>query len=169
MNFWSNIISGGEYLFFMDKVATLYDLTQREKICIGIVAQQGSISTLDLSKKLGLRLEDDIKNWTKGLLKNGLIQIKGKTKGAIYCVTEDTFKNVKFQTKTTLKPIESYRIKELIYQDLKIYKQAIFREIRKRIGEEIPEKKVRKELKSLMEENKIEKIGKNKWTYYKLV
>lgn len=154
---------------FMDKVASFYNLTQREKICIGIVAQHGSISTLELAKKLAIKREDDLRSWTNGLIKNKLIQITGKTKGSIYSVTKETFKNVKFQTKTTLMPIEKYRIKELILQDLITYKTATFSEIRKRIGEEIPEKKVRKQIEILIEENKIQKIGDKRWAKYQII
>lgn len=154
---------------FMDKVASFYNLTQREKICVGIVAQNGSISTLDLAKKLAIKREDDLRSWTNGLIRNKLVQITGKTKGSIYSVTKETFKNVKYQTKTTLMPIEKYRIKELILQDLITYKTATFSEIRKRIGEEIPEKKVREQLQVLIEENKIEKVGDKKWAKYHLL
>lgn len=153
---------------FMDRVGTYYNLTQKEMICIGIIAQYGSISTLELTKKLSIKREDDLRSWTNGLIKNNLIKITGKTKGAIYTVTKETFKNVKYQTKTTLKPIETYRIKELIYQDLTTYKKAKFSEIHKRIGEEIPEKKVRQQLANLIKENKVRKTGDKKWTVYEI-
>lgn len=40
------------------------------------------------------------------------------------------------------KQLENYRLKELIIEDLKIYKSASITEIQKRIGEEIPSKKI---------------------------
>ena len=41
---------------------------------------------------------------------------------------------------TSLKRIEDYRIRELIIEDLKIYKCASLNNIHERIGKEIPEK-----------------------------
>ena len=71
--------------------------------------------------------------------------------------------------KTSLKRIEDYRIKELITEDLKIYKVATAAEIQKRIGEEIPSKKIWKQLQALVKEGHIRKLGSNRWLKYELV
>lgn len=42
---------------------------------------------------------------------------------------------------SSLKRIEDYRIRELIIEDLKIYKCASLNDIHERIGKEIPAKK----------------------------
>ena len=71
--------------------------------------------------------------------------------------------------KTSLKRIEDYRIKELIKEDLRIYKIASAMEIQKRIGEEIPSKKIWRQLQALVEEGHIRKIGSNRWLKYEMI
>ena len=151
---------------FMDKIATFYNLTQKETICIGIIVQNESISALDLSKKLGIKNDSDMRSWTSGLLKQNLITLSGKTKGSVYAITKETFSNVKYQTQTSLKTIESYRLKELIYQDLKRYRSATLAEIHSRIGKEIAEKQIRQQLIILINEGAIKKDGDRRWTKY---
>lgn len=69
---------------------------------------------------------------------------------------------MKFQTKTTLKAIEPYRIKELIYEDSRRYKRATFEEIHARIGSEIQKSQMRRQLTILIKEKKVSKIGDKK-------
>ena len=155
-----------ELVQFMDKVASFYNLNQKEKICIGIIVQNESIAATELSQKLGIKHSDDLRSWITGLVRQKLIEVSGKTKGTIYSVTKETFKNVKFQTKTSLKSIEPHRLKELVYQDLKRYKTATFAEIWSRIGKEIPEKQIRRQITKLIGDKNIKKEGENKWTKY---
>lgn len=158
-----------EFVSFMDKVTSMYNLSQREKICLGIIVQNEAINTLDLARKLALKDDDVLRSWTAGLIKNNLIEITGKTKGATYSVTPKIFQDIKYQTKTTLKAIEPYRLKELIYQDLKRHVESSIAEIQKRIGSEISDKQIRTQLKKLIEEGSVEKVGERKMTRYKFI
>ena len=158
-----------EFVSFMDKVTSMYNLSQREKISLGIIVQNEAISTLDLAKKLALKDDEVLRSWTAGLIKNNLIEISGKTKGATYPVTPKIFKEIKYQTKTTLKATEPYRLKELIYQDLRRYGESNIAEMQKRIGSEISDKQIRTQLKKLIEEGSVEKVGERKLTKYKFL
>lgn len=158
-----------EFVSFMDKVTSMYNLSQREKISLGIIVQNEAISTLDLAKKLALKDDEVLRSWTAGLIKNNLIEISGKTKGATYSVTPKIFKEIKYQTKTTLKATEPYRLKELIYQDLRRYGESNIAEMQKRIGSEISDKQIRTQLKKLIEEGSVEKVGERKLTKYKFL
>ena len=108
-------------------------------------------------------------SWTAGLIKYNLIEITGKTKGATYSVTPKIFKEIKYQIKTTLKAIEPYWLKELIYQDLRRYGESNIAEIHKRIGVEISDKQIRIQLKKLIDDGSIIKIGDRKATKYKFI
>ena len=67
-----------------------------------------------------------------------------------------------------MKRKEDYRIRELIIEDLKIYKCASLNNIHERIGKEIPEK-IWAQLYNLIEKGYVRKIGENRWTKYLIV
>ena len=81
----------------------------------------------------------------------------------------DILRGSEYKGKTSLKRIEDYRLKELILEDLKIYKTASLSEIQKRIGEEIPSRKIWNQLQKLANNGTILKIGKNKWQKYQII
>ena len=81
----------------------------------------------------------------------------------------DILRGSEYKGKTSLKRIEDYRLKELILEDLKIYKTASLSEIQKRIGEEIPSRKIWNQLQKLVNKGTILKIGKNKWQKYQII
>lgn len=91
------------------------------------------------------------------------------SKAKEYQVNPQLLKSSQFMGKTSLKRIEDYRIKELIKEDLRLYKMASALEIQKRIGEEIPLKKIWEQLQVLIAEGHIRKIGSNRWLKYKLL
>lgn len=71
-----------------------------------------------------------------------------------------------FKGKTSLKGIESHRLRELILRDLEIYHEVGLNEIHQRIGLEIPLRKIKYELKKLVEEGEIDTKGKQRWLKY---
>jgi ATP-dependent DNA helicase RecG len=91
-----------------------------------------------------------------------------KTKGKEYFIRPKTLRTFDFKGKTTLKGIESHRLRELILRDLEIYREAGFGNIHNRIGKEIPARKVRYEIQKLIEDGLISKTGKGKGTKYLL-
>ena len=67
-----------------------------------------------------------------------------------------------------MKRIESYRIRELILEDLKIYQPCSISDIHQRIGIEIPLRKIQFQIKQLIAEEKIESEGLKRWTKYRI-
>jgi ATP-dependent DNA helicase RecG len=59
-------------------------------------------------------------------------------------------------------------LEELIYQDLNIYDDSLINDIHKRIGEEIPLRKIKSTLDKMESSAKILKKGANIWTKYYL-
>ena len=80
----------------------------------------------------------------------------------------DILRGSEYKGKTSLKRIEDYRLKELILEDLKIYKTASLAEIQKRIGEEIPSKKIWNQLQKLVANGIVLKVGKYRWQKYQI-
>jgi ATP-dependent DNA helicase RecG len=143
-------------------------LTQREKITLGIIAQNESIQILDLAKQLELSNATELNSWIGKLKTKGLIISISKTKGTGFLLNPSFIKSIGFTGKTSLKGIEGYRLRELILTDLERYEISNINEIHLRIGEEIPIRRLRKELSGMVKEGKLKTIGNTRWTKYLL-
>ena len=159
-----------EVIKVMQHADQRYDVKQKQLICLGLIAQHESLTASELIKILNLKDADELRSWLRLLIDKDLVvgtSVHSKSKE--YQVNPLLLKSSQFMGKTSLKRIEDYRIKELIKEDLKIYKVATAAEIQKRIGEEIPSKKIWKQLQALVEEGHIRKLGSNRWLKYELV
>ena len=163
-------IANLESIKLIEHVSQRFVLKQKQKICLGIIAQNESISANGLINFLGLDSSNDLNSWLFKLLEYGIIvSNNSKSKAKEYRVNPEYLKGSNYKGKTSLKRIENYRIKELIREDLKIYKEATLSEIHQRIGKEIPYKKIWNQIRLLIEEGVVCSIGENRWTKYKLI
>ena len=159
-----------EVIKVMQHADQRYDVKQKQLICLGLIALHESLTATELIRILNLKDADELRSWLRLLIDKELVvgtSVHSKSKE--YQVNPLLLKSSQFMGKTSLKRIEDYRIKELIKEDLKIYKVATAAEIQKRIGEEIPSKKIWKQLQALVEEGHIRKLGSNRWLKYELV
>ena len=115
------------------------------------------------AEELSKLLNKDVK------LAKDVIGEDAKTKAKEYRVNTMLLKDSQYKGRTTLKRIEKYRIKELIIEDLKIYKEATKSEIQSRIGAEIPPKKIWEQINILIAEGKVKSIGQNRWRRYIII
>ncbi len=163
-----NIISK-EVVKLMSKVNSEYNLKQKETIALGIIAQNNSISSIELSKKLSLHDDDtSLRSWLDALLRHDIILSKGRTKATEYYINPILLKQLDFKGKTDLKKIEPHRLAQLIVEDLNTYQPTSIGDIQKRIGEEINYKRIKRQLDKMIDDGKVESIGKKRWTKYKL-
>lgn len=162
-----NIISK-EVVRLMSKVNDDYVLTQKEIIALGLIAQSNAMPTTVLSKKLSLRNDDSLKYWIGSLVKQNIILSKGKTKATEYFVNPDLLKQLDFKGKTDLKKIESHRLEQLILEDLKIYQPCPIGDLHQRIGEEINQKRIKRQLDKMIEDGIIEGVGERRWRTYRI-
>lgn len=147
-----------------------YNVKQKQLICLGLIALHESLTASELIRILNLKNADELRSWLSLLIEKELvIGTNVHTKSKEYQVNPLLLQSSQFMGKTSLKRIEDYRIKELIKEDLRIYKIASSIEIRKRIGEEIPSKKIWNQLQVLVKEGYIRKIGSNRWLKYELI
>lgn len=147
-----------------------YDVKQKQLICLGLVALHESITASKLISILNLKDADALRSWLHPLVEKGLVSsTDDRSKAKEYRVNPELLKNSNYKGKTSLKRIEDYRLKELIIEDLKLYKEASLSDIQKRIGEEILSKKIWIQLHVLISEGRVAKIGKNRWQKYQLI
>jgi ATP-dependent DNA helicase RecG len=157
-----------ETVSLIDRVNEEYQLSQKELIALGLIAQHQTLSATELTKLLDMQGSNPTRAWLERLLELGIINSHGKTKGTEYCVSPDIIKRVNFTKKTTLRSIEPYRLAELVYQDVKAYPGSTLTEILKRIGPEIPRHKAKAQLNKLIKECMVAQKGKNRWTTYSI-
>ena len=155
-----------EIIRLIEKANAEYQLRQKEIISLGLIAQSSTLSALELGKRLNIKEPQGIRNWLGRLTEFGLVESKGNTKATEYFINPAYLKRLNFKGKTDLKKIAPHRLKELICADLEIYKVAPLKEIHERIGKEINERAVKRQIDVLRAEGRIIRISKAKHTQY---
>ena len=159
-----------EVIKVMQHIDQRYDVKQKQLICLGLIALHESLTASELIRILNLKDADALRSWLRLLIeKDIVVSTEDRSKSKEYRVNPDILRGSEYKGKTSLKRIEDYRLKELILEDLKIYKTASLSEIQKRIGEEIPSRKIWNQLQKLANNGTILKIGKNKWQKYQII
>ncbi len=156
-------------LDFIGKADQLFEMSQKEKITLGLLAQYESLTAIELCRILELDRADKLQPWLGRLPKWGLVMTRGRTKGLQYQVNSEVLRKLEFRGATTLKGIEAHRLRELIVQDMSRYREASITELRARIGPEVPVHQVRQELKALIREGRILLEGRNRWARYRWI
>ena len=158
-----------EVIKVMQHADQRYDVKQKQLICLGLIALHESLTASELIKILNLKDADALRSWLRLLIdKDIVVSTDDRSKAKEYRVNPDILRGSEYKGKTSLKRIEDYRLKELILEDLKIYKTASLAEIQKRIGEEIPSKKIWNQLQKLVANGIVLKVGKYRWQKYQI-
>lgn len=157
-----------EIIRLIEKANEDYQLRQREVISLGLIAQHTSLSALELTKRLNIKELQGIRNWLGRLVDVGLVESKGKTKGTEYYINPAYLRRLNYKGKTDLTKIAPHRLRELIITDLAIYQPAPIRDIHERIGKEISDRKLKRQIDALIDEGMINKIGVKNHTQYSL-
>lgn len=155
-----------EIVRLIKKATEEYSLRQKEVISLGLIAQHTSLSALELTKRLNIKDDQGIRTWLGRLAEFRLVESKGKTKGTEYFINPAYLRRLNYKGKTDLTKIAPHRIKELILADLEIYHIAPLKDIHERIGQEISEHKIKRQINALLTEKKITKVGAFKHMQY---
>lgn len=153
-------------LAFITRASENYALTQRERIALGLLAQHEALTAKELVERLELNHADQLRPWLERLCKWDLVQQSGRTQATRYFVQPELLRTLAFPAVTTLKRIEDHRLRALVLEDLQRYPGSAIGEIHPRIGEEIPRRRLRSMLGSLVEENAVRMDGKLKGARY---
>ena len=155
-----------EVIDFIAKADQTYQLTQRERIALGLLAQHDAMTARELAAVLELPSVEALQPWIKRLLEWDLIQSAGRTQATRYFVDPGLLRHLDFAGETTLKRIEPHRLAALILEDLKRYPESAIGDIRQRIGSEIHPRQVMRALDGLVDKGEVRFEGDKRWRRY---
>ena len=155
-----------EVIDFIAKADQTYQLTQRERIALGLLAQHDALTARELATSLELPSVEALQPWLKRLLDWQLVQSAGRTQATRYFVDPSLLRSLKFTGETTLKRIEPHRLAALILEDLQRYPRSAISDIHQRVGGEIHPKQVKRALEELIERGEVRFEGNNRWRRY---
>ncbi|MGV3461500.1 MAG: ATP-binding protein [Flavobacterium sp.] len=147
-----------EALTVIDYVNKHFELTQKETITLGIVATKKKVLSTQLSTALQLNQEDKLKYWIGNLIENKVLILRGAKKAAEYLLNPDLFSQAKLNLVPSLKTIEPYKLKALLYEDLKHNGESKMSEIQERLKEVYPDD-VRKAIYKMVKEESLDTKG----------
>jgi ATP-dependent DNA helicase RecG len=157
-----------EVIDFIAKADQTYQLTQRERIALGLLAQHDALTARELANTLELSTVEAVQPWLKRLLEWHLVQSAGRTQATRYFIDPALLRNLDFVGGTTLKRIEPHRLLALIVEDVGRYPQSKIGEIHQRIGLEIPRSRIRRGIEQLLKDGKLHSEGVRSGTRYLL-
>ena len=145
------------------------ELKQKQLICLGLIAMHESVTATQLIGLLHLRDADALRPWLRPLVDKGfVVTTNERSKAKEYRVGTQILRGSNYKGVTSLKRIESYRLRELIVEDLKIYQPCGITDIHERIGPEIPLRKIQFQIQQLISEDKLMAEGQKRWTKYRI-
>ena len=158
-------IVNADVIDLIARIDESYQLTQRERISLGLLAQHGSLTALEFSRLLSVEEGPRLRAWIGRLIEHKVVHRSGKTRATEYRINPEVLRKKKFKGPTTLKAIAPHRLKELVLADISTHAPTPqcptkWGEIHGRVGKEISEYKLRATLNSLREEGKIKTTGK---------
>lgn len=153
---------------FIAKADQTHQLTQRERITLGLLAQQEAMTARELVAALELPTVEALAPWLKRLLDWQLVHSSGRTQAMRYFVAPDLLRSLNFTGGTTLKRIEPHRLEALVLEDVGRYPNTKMGDIHQRIGLEIPRSRVRRTVEQLVREGKLRQEGVLNGTRYRL-
>ena len=155
-----------EIIDFIARADQTYQLTQRERIALGLLAQHDAMTARELAAALELSSVDVLQPWLKRLLEWGLVESAGRTQATRYFVAPGLLRSLNFSGETTLKRIEPHRLAALVLEDLQRYPESAIGDIHRRIGGDTHPKQVKRALEALIERGTVRFEGNNRWRRY---
>lgn len=157
-----------EVIDFIAKADQTYQLTQRERITLGLLAQHDALTARELAALLELPSIEALQPWLSRLLDWNIVKSSGRTQGTRYFVDPTLLRNLDFSGATTLKRIEPHRLAALILEDLSRYPHSAIGDIHQRIGGELHPKQIKRALDSLIDKGEVHHEGEKRWRRYSL-
>jgi ATP-dependent DNA helicase RecG len=158
-----------EVIDFIAKADQTYQLTQRERIALGLLAQHDALTARELTAALELASVDALKPWISRLLDWDIIKSAGRTQATRYFVDPKLLTGLDFSRATTLKRIEPHRLAALILEDVSRYPRTKLGEIHQRVGLEIPRSRIRRTVAELLSTGKLSSTGVLNGTRYSAI
>ena len=156
-----------ELIEFLAKADATFQLKQRERITLGILVQHEALTARQFGDLLGLPDVAAVSGWIGRLLDWEIVKQVGRTKGKRYFVDPALMAKMEFPSQTTLARIEPHRLRALLLEDLQRHPGSALSEIRRRIGIEIPEHQIRRQLRALAKVGEVSFEGEKRWRRYR--
>jgi ATP-dependent DNA helicase RecG len=157
-----------EVIDFITRADEFFQLRQRERITLGLLAQHDSLTARELALALALPGVDAIGPWMGRLQTLNIVRQSGRTRGTRYFIEPSLLREMDFAGLTTLSRIEPHRLRALILEDLQRYPGSAIGEVHNRIGTEINRRQIKRTLDRLVEEGAVhfegEKRGRRYWS-----
>ena len=144
-----------------------FQLTQRERITLGVLGQTEGMTARDLGAVLETDGADELAGWLGRLQALALVQAAGRTQGTRYFVDPVLLRGAELKLPTTLLRIEPHRLRALILEDLARYPDSSSTDVNRRIGGEISAKTVKRALDDLVEAGQVSHEGERRWRRYR--
>lgn len=150
-----------------DYISKHFQLTQRERILVGIVARHQKILSTELSKILQLPEEERLRNWYSKLLDKNILLTHGKGKGNAFLINPKLLADSKLNLSPSLKTVEPYVLEQLVLTDIKNYPHSSIGDIDNRI-KDISKKELQKVIYKLVDKGDVVTTGPKKYRKYLL-
>jgi len=152
----------------IETVDKQFQLTQRERITLGLLALSEGMTARELAKSLELPETGNLDAWLGRLPDWGIVQTSGRTQGTRYFVTPTLLHDADLTQLTTLTRIEPHRLSELVREDLRRYPDSKMGDIHKRIGKEIKRSQLKKVMAELVHTGTVVMQGERNGARYRL-
>lgn len=157
-----------EVIDFVAKADKSFQLSQRERIALALLAQHDGMTARELMRTLELESVESLQTWIKRLLTIDLVQSSGRTQATRYFVDPALLRSLDFVGATTLQRIEPHRLMALLVEDIQRYPDSAIGDIHQRVGPEIARSRIRRSMQQLVSEGRIVAQGLRKGTRYRL-
>jgi ATP-dependent DNA helicase RecG len=156
-----------EVIDFVARADQTFQLTQRERITLGLLAQMDAMTARELMEQLELDSVEALAPWTKRLIDWGLVRSTGRTRATRYFVEPSLLRTLEFSGPTTLKRIEPHRLGALLVEDLRRYPGSAISEIHRRVAPELPRSRLKRAIDELVERGELRYEGERRWRRYR--
>ncbi|HEX7022979.1 MAG TPA: hypothetical protein VF171_08995, partial [Trueperaceae bacterium] len=155
-----------EVIRLVSEVDGRYQLRQRERIVLGLLAQTEGLRAVELAARLELDGPAAIHAWIGRLVELAVLRQTGRTRATRYFVNPDLIRSVGLDRRTTLARVQPHRLKALILEDLERFPRSSAGEIHRRTAPELHPKTISRFLRKLFAEGLITATGKGRWRRY---
>ena len=157
-----------EALRLIEEADGYFQLTQRERITLGLLAQSEGLNAKELAQAVEAETSTETASWLGRLLKLGVVSHTGKTSATRYFIDSELLRTARLDKQTTLVRIQPYRLQELIREDLSRYPNSSSPDINRRIGPEIAPRTLKRALDVLVQQGVVAFTGVKRWRLYSL-
>ena len=145
-----------------------HQLTQRERITLGVLAMSDGLTARELAQRLELTGRDElVATWLGRLQAFGLVMSTGRTQAVRYFVAPRALKAGGAEGSTTLTRMPAHRLRALIEEDVSRYPGSSSGEINKRVGAEVPYRTLKRALDDLVDASKVRHTGMGRGRRYR--